>query len=373
MNNRPNKKQKFSGDIPEGVVDIESYTKWLEMINCYELNEGRNIIASDETKVDLLTGIFFLKKKIAHLPDEEQAQIWAESQQIRKIHSATNVLKRKAFGVKTGPKSAEKRFYNILFPREAEIIELFGRFHSIQEVHKVILEDMGIDVSAAAVRVFRERHADKIKERQDEYQKSYSNVRLGQKRARLDELTFLYNDRKAIYLEKKSREDQKLLQSLIEQIRKEAEGDKLIIEGNLDVNIQQTIDIHIQTQILKQLNITDVIIGRIAAKRNVDPKWIIAKIHSSFYAKFSSLLQQVDYSQEVLYPSDQIYDFDKIRQVHESRSIEESKPPLLTQVITEKRKEAGSDIKKQLIEMLGRKQKEINEANARINNLSENQ
>ena len=60
----------------------------------------------------------------------------------------------------------------------------------------------------------------KIKELQENFKKDYSDIRLGYKGSRLEELQYIYNNRKSIYSKSNSREDEKELMTLIESIKK---------------------------------------------------------------------------------------------------------------------------------------------------------
>ena len=54
----------------------------------------------------------------------------------------------------------------------------------------------------------------------------------------------------------------------------------------LDVNIEVTIQNHIQKEILRTINLKEIILGRVAARMNYDPKKLVAGLHNSYYAKF---------------------------------------------------------------------------------------
>ena len=129
------------------------------------------------------------------------------------------------------------------------------------------------------------------------------------KRPRLEELAWMYSKMKARYVSLNGIDAYNSMLRTLEQIRKEAEGDVLNINGVLDVNIEVTIQNHIQKEILKTINLKEIILGRVAARMNFDTKKLVAGLHNSYYAKFVDISGEYDEEAEMNYPSNQAYDF----------------------------------------------------------------
>ncbi len=113
-----------------------------------------------------------------------------------------------------------------------------------------------------------------------------TDVRLYNKRPRLEELAWMYSKMKARYVALNGIDAYNSMLRTLEQIRKEAEGDIININGVLDVNIEVKIQNHIQKEILRTINLKEIILGRVAARMNYDPNKLIAGLHNSYYAKF---------------------------------------------------------------------------------------
>ena len=73
---------------------------------------------------------------------------------------------------------------------------------------------------------------------------------------------WLYNDTKQAYENTKNKEDRKFLKELLEAIKREVEGDLIRIEGDLQVNIEATLNLHIYQEIYKKLPINEIIMTR---------------------------------------------------------------------------------------------------------------
>ena len=151
----------------------------------------------------------------------------------------------------------------------------------------------------------------------------------------------------------------KMLKTL-EQIRKEAEGDILTINGAIDVNIEAQIQEHIQEEIYKTINLKEIILGRVAARMNYDPSKLIAALHNSYYAKFVQISGEYDEDAEITYPSSQAYDFTKIEMTADrsATSMEPDKP-------TEEEQSSAFNIKDLFLKKI-KKQKSELEAKANM-------
>lgn len=257
-----------------------------------------------------------LKKAIEGLPPEEQAKILKFKEIYHHVHHTGNVWKRKAFTQEALDDSKEfgQSSQSIIFPKREEILELFGRMYSLTEVHKVIVKDWKIPCSESAVERFRRTNMTTINEKIALYQRNYSDIRLGHKRSRLDELVWMYGKMKDKFMSSGSREEQRVMLSILEQIRKEVEGDSIRIDGTLDVNIEQTVNMHLQKEVFKEISITQIVIARVASKAGVDMMKMVNNLTNSYYSNYTGLVKPMDdgADEEFSFPSTEVYDFNKI-------------------------------------------------------------
>ena len=144
-----------------------------------------------------------------------------------------------------GKKKSEVAVYK-LSPFEEDIIELLGRMFTVAEVVRIMGEDNGVIVNEDDVKGILKKYIVDIERKREEFRNRVADVRLYNKRPRLEELAWMYSKMKARYVSLNGIDAYNSMLRTLEQIRKEAEGDVLNINGVLDVNIEVTIQNHIQ-------------------------------------------------------------------------------------------------------------------------------
>lgn len=258
----------------------------------------------------------------------------------------------------------ESTYKGILNPYTAQLLGLFGKFNSVPEVHKIITTQWGLPCSFETVEKFRNNNYELILTEQDKYVKDWSNLKLVYKKSRLDEYSGLYENRKIKYDETQNREDYKLLLQTLEAIRKEVEGERLTLDGNLEVNVQQTINLHIQQDVLKNLNILQFIIARVAVRLGLDSAFLMQRLQKSYYSKFTGF-EKPDNNRntdEIYYPSRELYDFDRI-EIENAKIVEEEQQVVLP---LPEVKEEIIEVKNNLLEVLLRKKREAIEMEKKL-------
>lgn len=345
--------------IPEGVVDEDIYREYKKRYNKWkyskETEETISIIKADNTKedlkIDFASPTFLFNKLLNKILDENLKKRLLEKRKEYDIERGhLMILKNKAFGIFKSPKSESIRD-SILDVRKTEILELFGKFYNLTEVHRILINEYKLETNFVSLENFRVKHLDQIKELQEEYVRDYSDIRLTHKKSRLEELNELFIGRKNIYNTTKKGEDYKLLLQTIEQIKREVEGDIVTINGNINLNIEQTLTSHIYQELIKGLAIKEIILSRVAARTNTNPYYLLSRLIHSYYSKFNGFddTQEINEDIEInLYPSQLIYNFDEIKNLNELKKQERRELQKLDN-IEEVKFEEISDIKKDLI------------------------
>lgn len=306
-------------NLPDGVVDIVEYKKYVALSRLPILNKGRKYqsIEDDDLVIDLARFDHHIKQLISHLSAEEQEHIIDQKAKYRKALGQMNMAKRKAFGNKL-----ERGLKNtFLEQRMDDVIELFGRMFDIQEVTQIINEEWNTPVSKATVSDFRQKYFKEIEQRQERYKNNYQHLRLTHKTSRLEEMSYLYQTAKMRYKESESIADYNLMLRTMEQIRKEIEGDRLTINGVTQFKFDDELKQHMQNEIFSKLVLKEIILGRFAARMNTSVERLVSSLNRSYYAKFMS--PEIKNS-EILYPSMVNYDFNKIERFNRQRNIEEA-------------------------------------------------
>jgi len=358
-------------EVPAGVVNPEAWYRWMIMRENKVMKEDYRIRETSDPylEVDLLTPTGILKKRIAHLPKEEQEHLIKQSAGIRVVQGKITSLKLKAFGIKQ--KGHYSMSESILDPRTGELIEYFGRFFNIVEVHKIVVEEWGYPVSKDLISRFRKRNLEQIKERQEEYKRDYSDIRLGYKKSRLEELEWIYKIRKDKYGIGSTVGDEKMLLQILKQIKDEVEVDVLRIEGDINHKIETTINIHVQEDLFKSMTINDIIIGRVAAKQGLNAAYLVERLHNSFYNKFSGFgnNERSMKEEDIAYPSSLVYDWKSIEKMHkeDKEKIKKEKYDQI-EIVDAKVMTEAEAIKEALLAKIKKRQGDISETQSRIEN-----
>ena len=361
-----NKSTPKALSLPMGVVDESAYRQYTEIRDSKTLKNVEAQTSDPNVSVNLRATDYVIKKKISHLPKAEQEELLGRASVLRKLTGKMVGFKRKAFNIKN--KGSYSMQESLLDSKSAELVEYFGRFFSAKEVHRIVTLEWGMEVNLNTIDAFRKRNMEVVTARQEEYKRDFSDVRLGHKRSRLDELQYLYNHRKAKYESSGSKDDYKLLLTTIDQIRKEVEGDKLTIDGNIQMDVEHTVNMHIQQEVLKTVVINDIVVGRLAAKLGVDSRLLINKLHNSYYSKFTGFDPTKELAEELpMYPSKFVYNFDEL-QAQQAVLAEKSKQEKASlPVLPPTKSQEMSDIKSLLAKRIKAKQKQISESENRVN------
>lgn len=301
-------------DLREQAVDIEAYELWMKMLKLPQL-VNRNYQAQDGRIVKLGAPMPTLHKMMAGLGQDEVTTILQKKGLYDKLAMKCNNLKKKAFGLHRVKAGQPSKVSHLFDARRLEMIELFGRMFSVQEVHQICIEQWQIHVDIEHVVKFRSTYSTMIGDKIEEHKKGFADIRLGVKRSRLEEYCWIYNESKLKYQKINSREDLKVMVTVLDKIKDEVEGSQVNVNVSGQVDVEVTINQHAQQEIMKGLGLRQIIIGRVASKMNADPAILINRLTTSYYAKFAVMDEEVEdiAYEEVKYPTKEPYDFDKIK------------------------------------------------------------
>ena len=114
-----------------------------------------------------------------------------------------------------------------------DVIELLGRLFSVKEVIKIMAEDNGIAITQQQVTNILRDNLSVIEQKRDQFRNRIADVRLYNKRPRLEELAWMYSKMKLRYVQLGGERAYDAMLRTLEQIRKESEGDVINLNGNL--------------------------------------------------------------------------------------------------------------------------------------------
>lgn len=351
------------------IVDKEAWEEYERLNEHPLLNEKR--FQTDSLGRNFSLGMLQhqFAQHLFELPEAEQNKFKLLKQNYQRLLAKRNGCLKKAYGTPVknadGEISQSSVQFNRLDLKRAELIELFGRMFTLKEVHEVCLKQFKLRTTTSSLWEWREKHKDEINARIEEHKRTFSDIRLGYKRSRLEELSWLYKQRKDIYEKTKKGEDHRLLLETLKHIKTEVEGDLIRIDGSLDINLQAQIEDHTRNEVLRHISLQEIILARVCAKLGMPVAEMLALIIKGYYYK--TIYTQEVPLQEVSYPSLQTYDFDRIRRQHEQ--IEHNKQ---TQKQLEKPKvideSKAIDIKTILLRKLKQQQEDVNQSKNNMQN-----
>lgn len=312
--------------VPEGVVDKAAYERYMDA-HAMLLNYPNNPYTNKRgVEINLLASKSVVVKKMVGCEQYEKDKVNRWLDEIGKLKGRVMAQKRKAYGIRGKYRGSTGGV--ILDVRFSELIELFGRFYTDQEVYQIVTKKWGYDINKSAITRFKQKYVEDIKRRQDIYTKDFSDIKLGHKRNRLEELTYLYRTRKKRYVDANyNREDGKEMRNLLEQIRKEMEGDRINLDGNIKLQIGVQIEMQIHEQLMQEVSIKQLIVSRVASRLNVNPVILLERMMTSFYAErtgFAKPDRDLD-DIEPVYPSELLYDFETLKSRADSNRLLDGK------------------------------------------------
>lgn len=237
------------------------------------------------------------------------------------------------------------------------IMELFGKFYTVADVHNVLSKEYRIKVPEDELRKFYVEHRDLITKRRAEYVLNSKEFRIATETGRLEVLNKLL-----VEFEVKNKaaggsnlEISSMILRIIEQARKEVKGNelKMTVDGRIDVSATVHAESNVM-DVMKHLSINALVIGLTAAKAGLNPAVLIGQLANSWYSQFNGFNGNIMEGKEVRLPSALIrsYDWDVIAKKSKA-FIGEFKP--ITDVVDEQdtiAREQGESRREELVNRL---------------------
>lgn len=301
--------------IPPHVKDHESYiakTKIAKFVNEHPLRYYKYLGSDNkEHQVDCKASTKWIeiamKRVGAQEKDIEIAQ--SISTQFRPLFGQLSVLTRRSY-------NGAKFVGGVLDQRADELLDLFGKLKSADEVHRIVVQEWGYNVGKTVVTSFYSKHLKDIERLRDQYQSDYSDLALTKKRGRLDKLSVMFYT----YFNKWA-EDPRLpyaqeLRALLKQIKDEVEGERLQIDITGRIDVDFTVEINkTLIEAYRRVPINNLIVAMVAAKKGIDPTSIMSQLTGSFYSSLNGFGEH-DKSKEMSHPVDLTYNWNEIQRKH---------------------------------------------------------
>lgn len=347
-------------DYLDGADDqtIHNWKAWMAMTKKIDEHPERIYIVvnqhNGQTKeIDCKNNVGIAKKMAKNFGATQ-----ADIDEIHRIGTELQLLKVKKA---TFNKAWTKSVYNkkrgdkgILDLRKSEVLDLMGKFYTIDEIHRITQDKWGTVISTDALRKFSVDNKDKVDKRKADYILNSKELRLATDAGRMEVLSMLAYEMQCKFEKGKGIETSKELRAIIEQIRKEVKGEeiKLTIDGRIDINatIQANQTLH---EFLQKLPINMIVIGLTAAKQGLNPAALIASLGNSYYSKFNGFNKLADKG-DIQLPGQYIkqYNWDDIKMKNESQIIDIEPIEVYEEAIPETKKMVAKTKKEELLALV---------------------
>ena len=248
---------------------------------------------------------------------------------------AAEIRKSRFLGLRTYRARLTKRLNKLingdyeygLETQKAEIVELFAQNFSAAEVHKQIQADWGFDVNYNSIVLFFKKYRSEIEKLQLDYEKDFGQIGISKKRSRLEILDYMARRTKQYYSDE---EGQKMLpysrelRDILEQARKEVEGNQIKLDISGHIDITATIEsVKTTEELYSDINFMTLLISRVAARQRTNPLMIQYQLTQSWYAKYNGIKRNKSLMEETPdYPSKIILNWDTLQRKIEKKEQE---------------------------------------------------
>ena len=302
--------------VPEGVTDVDQYRKWYKLKNEIDSDPERFYRYTDDKNqvhsIDLYSPITRIREKYKSIVDPKTfAMLEKKANAFKSRTARCTSEKRKIGGINGGYFDIE----GYLNSKATELLDMFGKYWTTEEVHRHIVEKWKQNVALSAVKGFYVKHKEQILRFRAQWDDDYTDISIHSKRARLGQLNYLIQTRRQIYDKTHKIEDSKEIRAILEQAKNEIEGNKLqlTVDGKIDVDL--TINIEQQIKTIGGLTLGQLIVSMTAGKLGVNPLFLMSKLSNSVYNKFNGFKRNNMMMKESPFrPSELVYNFEEIKE-----------------------------------------------------------
>ena len=246
------------------------------------------------------------------------------------------------------------------------ILELLGKFYTIQDTAKVMAKEYRIKIPEEELKKFYVENRDLITRRRAEYVLQNKDFRIATETGRLEVLNNML-----VEVELKNKQAGgsnvdycNLIIKILEQARKEIKGNelKMTVDGKIDINASLHASDNVMS-IMKALSVNSIVIGLTAAKAGLNPAVLIGQLANSWYGKFNGFNGNIMDGEAVQLPSALIKQYDWGQLETESKKFIDEFAPI-GEIIDEQSQEANDGAEEKRRDLLLRL-KEIKTAKAK--------
>lgn len=344
-------------DVPEDVLRLETWKQYRRKKIEFDKMPERTFVFKAKNQVRLPYPNLKMYCKNNNIKGAELTTVMAADAKLRKLQGTLSSLKQKS---RIAPELSAGALRNpnyVLQQYESYILELYGRFLNPRQVHRKLVEEK-INLNYTTVSHFFQVHKEKIREIRNRSKEEIDDLSVGIKRGRLEVLDFLLGDLRELYdnqTDYQKLQFSKEIRGIVDQARKEVEGDelKLTINGRIDINATIEGSMREDT-ILQDLTIIQIVISRVCARTGIPYMKLATRLSNSFYSKFNGFKKNTNLKEDPIYPSAFNYDiFEMKPRIDELYRVEDASYSVVEEALTEEKEQAGQIDKEKLRQLLG--------------------
>lgn len=189
-----------------------------------------------------------------------------------------------------------------------EALEMYGKFHTHEDVQAYIYDKRGYKVPLIKLKLFFNDHINEIQSRRNSYVMQNKEFRVATEAGRLETLNNMLTQYEiAMQRNPNNLRLGDLVLKVLEQARKECKGERLFltVDGKIDVNAMLHGNDNVMTS-LQRLPVNLMVIGIVAAKAGINPVNLIAQLAGSYYKDFNGFGKIIKEGNDVDRPSELI-------------------------------------------------------------------
>jgi len=306
--------------IPNWVKNVDAYRNYVLTQENLESNKEREVLCPNGNTI-FLDNLQFRKSALKNgFTKNDLGQFEEKRKFFQGIRGKIGLLKNQA-------KLDPGKFYDgrresvgskLIAQNETLLLELFGRWFTPAQVHKELIEK-GIETKFKDVELFYRQNIEKIRESRNTLSENYDDLPIGIKRSRLEKLNHLldywYNEFDNCKHNKKLQLDiSKEIGRILEQARKEVEGEELKLTINGRIDIEATINVAMKNSVIMQdLTVIQMVVSRVCQRTGIPYNKMVHRLANSYYSRYAGLRKSDSLNEKPVYPSTINYDIIDMR------------------------------------------------------------
>lgn len=283
----------------------EARARYNKLRQEWDETEQDRVVTFLNRKFDLSLPLF---KGYLHKIKEEEGREYLERHKKYSVMRKEMTKLESALGILP---DGQKTPFEIMTIYKDQILEMLGKDLTATEI-SIVLKKKGEKVHPREIRKFQLQHYEEVQDMRKKWREDLSDLSISVKKSRLNKLNYLLIDLYELY--KNAGLSMRLniskeIRGILEQARKEVEGEelKLTVSGKIDV--EATINHYMRDSgLLQGLTIQQLVISRISSRLGLNSQYFMDRLAYSFYAKWNGFRKNDDLKTKPIYPSASNYD-----------------------------------------------------------------